>query len=1220
MIRRIGLPLFCCMMLLWSVQARAAISFVSATTANPNANASTITVNVPASIQAGDLLVATLVTADNSLTFTQPAGWALVSGATNPASTTAIGGMTQMVAYKFATAAEPASYTWTISSSTKSTAAIVAYREVDRSSPFNGFAVTIAAAASATVSAPSVTTSVPNSVVLRLLGIDSGGGGTISAPTGTTSRATISLQANPGTTVQVADATQATAGASGIASGTASTSAINVGYTLALRPALLAAYRMEESGWSGVAGEVADNALNGYDATADRLNSSTGYATTANTSPALTGDPGTCRYGVFNGTTQYLALPSSFPNLATDFTITAWIRSTSLTNAAADVGQRIFLDDESNSSGFGFSLNDSGGRSLRFFSRAISPVILDSSVSLVANTWYFVAAVADITNRRRSIYVYNQAGTLVNVTSDAANFTGTWGTDAGIASIGGETKASSETTPGFHFRGNLDWVRVYRNALPQAQLTQLAQEKHVCIAAPSIDHFGISIGSSAASTCSPKSITITAYDSANTVLTGYTGTINLSTSTNHGDWDKSGVTLAGSGTDNGAGSYTFTSGDAGVVSLNLSNTHADNLSITVVDSAVASTSTTSGTINFRDNAFVIDSPSGTPSAAWKDTWPANRTLPFTVSLYNRDISTGNCSVNTKYQGAKTLDAWLTLDAAHPLGAAAPSIGATSLSSTAASVSLTFTLGVATANLATTDVGKYALNLRDATRIFATGVDISGASATQTLYPFALVVNNILAGATVNPATSSAVGAVFTRAGSSFQATASAYRWSSAADANNDNVPDVGASLAQITANGRTPAFAWATTLSGGTPYYPATPADTPPGTGVAGSISGGALLGSAFSSGQATVATLAYSEVGSFSLAPSVTSYLNNTNVDLNSSNGNALVFDSSGVRNRVVGRFTPDHFVLGASTLTNRADLSCATSTFTYLGEPLALSYTLVAQNVGNATTQNYAGAYAKLDGATASKWTTIGSNDSIGLGAANVLAPLTALTSRVSISGTPSGVWTSGSGVLNANIVVGRNGAAVDGPFTAATLGIAPKDSDGISLLSAALNFDADLNSVNERQSVGSSILRYGRARLFNAHGSELLPLAVPLVMQYYNGFGFVANAADSCTTFTLTPGICGVASCAYTDLSLTQVTVGKLAANQTTPSLSVSPVASGLANLNFTAPGATRDGALDLSLNVPAWLEYNWTGAVGDPKSRATFGIHRKAEQFIYQRENY
>jgi len=42
--------------------------------------------------------------------------------------------------------------------------------------------------------------------------------------------------------------------------------------------------------------------------------------------------------------------------------------------------------------------------------------------------------------------------------------------------------------------------------------------------------------------------------------------------------------------------------------------------------------------------------------------------------------------------------------------------------------------------------------------------------------------------------------------------------------------------------------------------------------------------------------------------------------------------------------------------------------------------------------------------------------------------------------------------------------------------------------------------------------------------------------------------------------------------------------------------------------------------LTLTVPSWLQFNWTGALGNPKARATFGVYRNANEFIYMRESY
>lgn len=151
-----------------------------------------------------------------------------------------------------------------------------------------------------------------------------------------------------------------------------------------------------------------------------------------------------------NGT-QWIEL-SGFPNLNTNFAISAWINTANRGTA----GQRILCDDVNNSGGYGFSLGDGGTGILRFYSRGSTNVILDSPGNAIAanNTWYHVVAVADVSNNIRRLFVNGvQVSTVASVG---------WGTDAGNASIGGET-AAGETTN--RFNGRLDEVRVSNSAL-----------------------------------------------------------------------------------------------------------------------------------------------------------------------------------------------------------------------------------------------------------------------------------------------------------------------------------------------------------------------------------------------------------------------------------------------------------------------------------------------------------------------------------------------------------------------------------------------------------------------------------------------------------------------------------------------------------------------------------------------------------------------------------
>jgi hypothetical protein len=182
-----------------------------------------------------------------------------------------------------------------------------------------------------------------------------------------------------------------------------------------------------------------DNSGNGYTVTNNA---------TTNQSPAFINDG-----RALSGTNQWLEVASTFPNVTTNFTISGWIYTTN--NAKA--GQRIFCDDRNDNNGYALSLGDGGTGRLRFYSRASNPVILDGPATQIANnTWYYVTAVADITNGRKTIYVNG-------VQASTATFTNAWGADAGNASIGGEPAGSPETAN--RFQGQMDEVRIAKSAL-----------------------------------------------------------------------------------------------------------------------------------------------------------------------------------------------------------------------------------------------------------------------------------------------------------------------------------------------------------------------------------------------------------------------------------------------------------------------------------------------------------------------------------------------------------------------------------------------------------------------------------------------------------------------------------------------------------------------------------------------------------------------------------
>lgn len=379
-------------------------------------------------------------------------------------------------------------------------------------------------------------------------------------------------------------------------------------------------------------------------------------------------------------------------------------------------------------------------------------------------------------------------------------------------------------------------------------------------------------------------------------------------------------------------------------------------------------------------------------------------------------------------------------------------------------------------------------------------------------------------------------------------------------------------------------------------------------------------------SGTVTSNTATYSEAGALTMQLVDSGF---ASVDANDGTPQTCAggYVCSGTLN--VGRFVPDHFSVTTSNTPSFKtfnDTTCSSRSFTYIGQgfgyvtaPQAL---ITAQNAAGVTTQNYRGAlwrplpafaYSSVSGTLDSGLTTtptvVSNND--GTGSENVNG--TDLLAYVRNPATPQAPF-------NANIslnlsVTDSSETGVTGNGTISTTSPAVFNGTG-----SGIAFDS------------GNAFRYGRLRLSNAFGSELLDLPIPAEAQYWNGTVFVTNTADNCTTI------------AATNIAMSNY-LPKLSACETAISIG-SRLNAGKSNLKLVKPGAGNNGSVYLTVNLgttatgqtcvaplPAtqqatmaanqsYLQGKWTGASYDqnPHARATFGVYKNANEFIYMREMY
>ncbi|MBB6342650.1 MSHA biogenesis protein MshQ [Pseudomonas fluvialis] len=913
-------------------------------------------------------------------------------------------------------------------------------------------------------------------------------------------------------------------------------------------------WALDEAQWTGATGEVLESTGTGL------AGRGLGGAQTANATPALSGSPGTCGYGVMTGGSSRVEIAdNNGVDFNTQLSMGLWIRPTQTPSStvvilrkgtnyqlALDSSRRLVLTTRFSYGLFG------GGETLT----------VTSSSALPLNTWSHVGfsldffeefLVADyITGRIFINGVQSASG------QSSAQLFGATTPNSSVLQIGG--------TGSTGFTGWLDEVRLDQQLLVASDFAAQMAYRHACPTVAAVDHYELVYASSQALTCNPLDVTVRAcQNSSCSSLYASPVTVNLTPSGTPNNWSATPVTFTGSS------ALQFQRTTAGTSTLGLTATPAaSNATQCIVGGVSASCAVTFASSGFILNVpnILANKPTAATLQAVKDdgtqtcvpAWQGDRTVNFTRTYSNPASGTLPVQIN----GA-------TVTSNTPLTLSFDSTASAALTVRYADAGL-ISLGASYSGSSGLDAGlvltgnddfvskPYGLLLQTDTAAGCTAADIS-----CPLYP----------------------GGV--RAGDSFSLRIKAVAWQSDGEA---------LTAAALADNSVTPNFQ----LNG---IALASQVQAPVGG------SNGALGVSSYNHGlgaQTALSNQSISEVGVFRIAatPPANAYFGET---------------VSATVSGLVGRFAPAFLqASGEAALTP----SCGTAfsyqgqpmAFASGQDP---RLTVTAFNRQNVVTGNYdRGDFWRLSLPGRDDYLSVTGKASLDT-PGRLQAQGTLTTSQSGADGGDGArTWRwSGEQLLYTPATVPL---ADDLPFNAAIRqgfsASALTDADGACVRSGSTcqTYSYDFS--------GSQV-RLGRLSIGNAHGSELQPLALPLRLESWQGSStglFQLESADTCTAAVLGQPELGVTT---GNLSAGDTTASLSSPALTAAQGLISLTAPGAGNdgsvlVGLRTPTACIAGQANC---LPDWLWYDWRGNGREaPQGLATFGVYRGAAPLIYRRELY
>ncbi|WP_272947609.1 DUF6701 domain-containing protein [Aeromonas salmonicida] len=365
----------------------------------------------------------------------------------------------------------------------------------------------------------------------------------------------------------------------------------------------------------------------------------------------------------------------------------------------------------------------------------------------------------------------------------------------------------------------------------------------------------------------------------------------------------------------------------------------------------------------------------------------------------------------------------------------------------------------------------------------------------------------------------------------------------------------------------------------------------------------------------ATVGTTTYNHVAATNSLNSVNQTVSEVGVfrmTATPPTSNYFGYTIPSAQSQPVGRFIPADFNLASG------DIVPACNTFSYMGQPFGVSLDVRARNVSGGQTQNYTGPFAK-----GSAYLSVANNKD-----GNSLA--TRLTSLTSLP------WINGKADFKGITSFARlSGTQPDGPYKSLLFGLYMHDNDGYKTLIAGPDFNdaaagnCSGSSCNARliDSVPMQIY-FGRLLAGTEAGLASAPLAIPLLMQYYEAGSWQQNKLDQCTQLSLAnqgftflnPG--QTLDAASRDLSLGANRKIRLGLGSTTPGGESAQAKDGEILFHFAKPDISVRIPYKVDLakqpSQPLWLSDPASSNDSNLKGEAIFGSSRGNDRIIYRRE--